>query len=102
MYDLLLGNFVSVVIHFTRLPCHPVLLLMLNPSLYGRSSTTGQQHGEAMREIAKVVLSTCPQHIVLLLEKDIGEFLLGEFAAKFEMCLGHSGSGERGDIWRKR
>ena len=56
---------------------------MLNPSPYDRSSTAGQQHGEAVREIAEVVLSTCPQHIVLLLEKNIGEFLLEEFAAKF-------------------
>lgn len=56
---------------------------LLNPSPYGRSSTAGQQHGEATREVAEVVLPTCPWHMVLLLEKNIGEFFLGEFAAKF-------------------
>lgn len=31
----------------------------------------------------EVVLSTCPKHSVLLLEKNIGEFFLSQFAAKF-------------------
>lgn len=75
---------------------------LLNPSSYGRSSTAGQQHREATREVAE---SSAP-NLSLAHGATFGENQVnsssGNLLPNLEMCLSHSGSGkERREIWRK-
>lgn len=73
MYDLLLQNF-PVVTCFSRLPCYPAFLLHVKylsiwQEFHYRPKNWRSHEGDHWS------IAACPQHIVQLLDKNIGDFL---------------------------